>query len=84
MTNAEHRTAYQLETRALRVSMYSAFAMALVGIGFAYAANSQAILLDGLFNLLLFFMLKLLLGTHLGIQVAAIMLGLLHILWDIE
>jgi len=51
--------AFKLEMRALRVGMYAAFAMALVGVGFAYAANSQAILLDGLFNLILFFMIAI-------------------------
>jgi predicted Co/Zn/Cd cation transporter (cation efflux family) len=50
---------FNVEMRALRVSMYAAFVMALVGVGFAYAANSQAILLDGLFNFLLFFMVAI-------------------------
>ena len=46
--------AYRIETRVLKVGMYTALAMAATGIGFAYAANSQVILFDGLFNVLLF------------------------------
>jgi predicted Co/Zn/Cd cation transporter (cation efflux family) len=49
-------SAYQEEMRVLRLSMYTALVMAIVGIGFAFAANSQVILLDGLFNVILFVM----------------------------
>lgn len=51
--------AYGLELRVLRVSMTTAAVMAVVGLGFAYAAGSQVILLDGLFNVLLFLMVAL-------------------------
>lgn len=53
-SNAE--TAYQTEMRVLRLSMYTALAMAAVGVTFAYLANSEVILLDGMFNVILFVM----------------------------
>jgi cation diffusion facilitator family transporter len=44
------------ERRALRVSSYGALALAVLGIGFAVYSGSEAILLDGLFSTLGFFM----------------------------
>lgn len=44
------------EQRALRFSSYGALALAVLGIGFALLSGSQAILLDGLFSTLGFFM----------------------------
>ena len=49
----------RLELRALRWSMYSALAMAIVGLTFAGLTGSGVILLDGLFNILLFLMVAL-------------------------
>lgn len=44
------------EQKALRVSSYGALALAVLGIGFAVKSGSEAILLDGLFSVLGFFM----------------------------
>jgi cation diffusion facilitator family transporter len=44
------------ERRALRISSYGALALAVLGIGFAVYSGSEAILLDGLFSTLGFFM----------------------------
>ncbi len=44
------------EWRALRISSYGALALAMLGIGFAVYSGSEAILLDGLFSTLGFFM----------------------------
>lgn len=51
--SAEQESFHSVEMKALKVGMYSAVLMAAVGLGFAYLTNSQAILLDGMFNLLL-------------------------------
>jgi len=48
--------AYRLEMRVLGLSRNTAAVMAAVGLAFAYLANSQVILLDGLFNIVLFLM----------------------------
>ena len=53
------KAAFDIEFRAMRLAMYVALVMAVVGVGFSFAANSQAILFDGLFNLLLFFMIAI-------------------------
>lgn len=45
-----------LERKALRVSGFGALALAVLGIGFALYSGSEAILLDGLFSVLGFFM----------------------------
>ncbi|MGD8347027.1 MAG: cation diffusion facilitator family transporter [Lysobacterales bacterium] len=46
----------QTEQNALRISGYGALALAVLGIGFAIHSGSKAILLDGLFSVLGFFM----------------------------
>ena len=46
----------QTEQNALRISDYGALALAVLGIGFAIHSGSKAILLDGLFSVLGFFM----------------------------
>ena len=46
----------QQEQRALRISSFGALALAVLGIGFALVSGSEAILLDGLFSALGFFM----------------------------
>ena len=46
----------QQERRALRVSSVGALALAVLGIGFAIHSGSEAILLDGVFSVLGFFM----------------------------
>ena len=57
-----HPEAHSLEDRrseeqhALRISGYGAFVLAVLGIGFAFYSGSEAILLDGLFSALGFFM----------------------------
>lgn len=45
-----------LEQRALRISSFGALALAVLGIGFAVYSGSEAILLDGVFSALGFFM----------------------------
>lgn len=47
---------YALEQKALRISSYGALVLAVLGIGFAVFSGSEAILLDGLFSALGFFM----------------------------
>ncbi len=55
--NAEHPGDHQqLEQRALRISGLGALSLAILGIGFALLSGSEAILLDGLFSALGFFM----------------------------
>ena len=44
------------EQHALRISGYGALVLAALGIGFAFTSGSEAILLDGLFSALGFFM----------------------------
>lgn len=44
------------EQQALRISSYGALVLAVLGIGFAVQSGSEAILLDGLFSVLGFFM----------------------------
>jgi len=45
----------RLERRALKFSVAGAIIMAALGLGFAYVTDSEAILLDGLFSLVGFF-----------------------------
>lgn len=46
----------RIESRALKLSAVGALLMALLGIGFSLAADSDAILLDGFFSLITFIM----------------------------
>ncbi len=61
---ADRERAYQAEQRVMQLSMCTALAMAVVGIAFGYWANSEAILLDGMFNVILFAM------TAVGLSVS--------------
>ena len=53
---ADSEQAFHVEVRVFRLSMITALVMAIVGLTFAYLANSEVILLDGLFNVILFVM----------------------------
>ena len=44
------------ETRALKISLYSVLLFVFLGIGFAIASNSDAILFDGVYSLIAFCM----------------------------
>ena len=55
---SDSEQAFLAEQRVLRLSMYTSLAMSVVGIAFAYLANSEVILLDGLFNAILFVMVS--------------------------
>lgn len=46
----------RIEQRALRISMFGALVLAALGIGFAIFSGSEAILMDGVFSALGFFM----------------------------
>jgi predicted Co/Zn/Cd cation transporter (cation efflux family) len=52
----QSRDRERTEQRALLVSMFGALALAVLGIGFAIFSGSEAILMDGVFSALGFFM----------------------------
>lgn len=52
MTNAQPGEGARRERRGLILSVWGAVGMAALGIGFAMATHSQAVLLDGLFSLI--------------------------------